>query len=426
MFSLDLTGSSTSGIGMDQIAYAVQSLLDSQPQLKKVLLIGPDYTRFHSGGGFIANQFYHALHPGVKVDLLIALGTHVAMTPGECQRMYGDIPYSSIQMHDWRTQTVRLGRVPAEYVGMVSDGIYAQGIDVEVNSLLFDHYDLIVSIGQVVPHEVVGMANHSKNIFVGCGGASMINSSHILGAFYGMERMMGRDKTPVRLVFDYASERYLADLPILYIQTVTTAEGEGIHFHGLFMGQGRAPYEKAVELARSTNFTILDRPIDKAVVMLDEVEFKTTWLGNKSIYRTRMAMADGGQLIVLAPGVAGFGEDREIDALIRKYGYAGRENIIRYTQQHDDLKANLSAAAHMIHGSSDGRFSVTYCTRYLSRSDVEKVHFQYMPYDEAVRRYDPQTLGAGYNLLPDKQEVFYIPNPALGLWAYRKRLEEQI
>lgn len=397
------------------------SIADCKEQLKKVLLLVPDYTRFHSNGGKIANIYYHMLKDHCQVDLLEALGTHVPMTDEQLDSMYGDIPHDRFLVHNWHTGVVKIGQVPREYVCEVSEGVFDEAIDVEVDRAFYDGYDLILSIGQVVPHEVVGMANHSKNVFVGCGGSSMINSSHILGAFYGMERMMGRDHSPVRKVFDYAQEHFLSDLPLYYALTVTTAPEGEICMHGLFIGKERSYFEKAVALAQRKNMTFLNEPLKKVVVNLDADEFKSTWLGNKSVYRTRMAIADGGELIVLAPGVETFGEDEGNDVLIRKYGYCGREKVIELCKTQEDLQKGLSAAAHLIHGSSDGRFSITYCTRYLGKEEIEGVYFKYMPYDEAVKKYDPAKLTDGFNTLEDGEEIFYISNPALGLWADKNR-----
>lgn len=397
------------------------SISDCRDQLKKVLLVVPDYTRYHSNAGKIANIYYHLLKDHCQVDLLEALGTHVPMTPEQISDMYGDIPQDRFLVHNWRTGVVKIGEVPREFVSQVSEGVFNEPIDVEISKHFYEGYDLILSIGQVVPHEVVGMANHTKNLFVGCGGSSMINSSHILGAFYGLERMMGRDHSPVRKVFDYAAEHFLADLPIHYALTVTTAPGGDIQMHGLFIGKERSYFEKAVALAQQKNMIFVDAPLKKVVVYLDGSEFKSTWLGNKSVYRTRMAIADGGELIVLAPGVEVFGEDPDNDRLIRKYGYCGREKVIELCKTEADLQQGLSAAAHLIHGSSDGRFSITYCTRHLSQAEVEGACFNYMPYDEAVKRYDPAKLKDGYNTLEDGEEIYYIPNPALGLWADKNK-----
>ncbi len=396
-----------------------------KPSLKKVLLLPPDYTRFHSCAGKITRMLYNLLQDSVQVDIMPALGTHEPMSKEECIEFFGpDVPFERVIVHDWRNDVVKLGEVPGSFVSEVSEGLMTEPIAVEVNKRIVDKsYDLIVSIGQVVPHEVVGMANHNKNIFVGCGGSNMINSSHMTGAFYGMERMMGRDNTPVRKIFDYAEKHYLADVPLVYMLTVTTAKGMDITMHGLFIGKGRKGFEEAVSLAQKKNLILLDKKINKAVVYLDEKEFKSTWLGNKSVYRTRMAMADGGELIVLAPGVAKFGEDKENDRLIRKYGYVGRMEVLKLFKENEDLQQNQSVPAHLIHGSSDGRFSITYATQKLTKAEVEGAAFKYMPYDEAVKRYDPAVLKDGFNTLPDGEEVFYVSNPALGLWAFRGNFE---
>ena len=398
-----------------------RALSECRGRLKKLLILPPDYTRFHSNAGRITWHIWDMLKDECEIDIMPALGTHVPVTREEAAAMFGDIPYERFIVHNWRTDVEKVGTVPGEYVAEISEGLVTDPIEVEVNRRLLDPaYDLILSIGQVVPHEVVGMANRNKNVFVGCGGSSMINSSHMLGAFYGLERIMGRDHTPVRDVFDYAEEHFLKHIPLSYILTVTTAPGGNIHTHGVFIGRERMYFEKAVELAQQKNLILMDRPFRKCVVLLDEKEFKSTWLGNKSVYRTRMAMEDGGELIVLAPGVEKFGEDGAIDRLIRNYGYCGRDKTIVNVRENDDLKGNLSAAAHMIHSSSDGRFNITYCTQHLSREEVEGVCFGYMPYAEAAAKYDPAKLTDGWNMV-DGEEIYYISNPALGLWADKRK-----
>ncbi|HQH64133.1 MAG TPA: lactate racemase domain-containing protein, partial [Clostridiales bacterium] len=352
---------SNEGLGGGELRRALEQSLEGLT-LRKVLIVPPDYTRMYSGAGSITAVYYDLLKERCEVDILPALGTHEPMTRAECLAFFGEkVPFDKIIVHHWKTDVVKLGEVPASFVSEVSEGLVDSPIDVEVNRLIVDpSYDLIISVGQVVPHEVVGMANYSKNIFVGCGGSSMINSSHMLGAFYGMERVMGRDHSPVRRLFDYAQEKFLGRVPLMYVLTVTTNRGDETLIHGLYIGNDRRLFEQAVALSQKLNLTHLDRPIQKAVVFLDEREFKSTWLGNKAIYRTRMAMADGGELIILAPGVRKFGEDAVNDRLIRKYGYVGREKVLELVRQNEDLRQNLSVAAHLIHGSADGRFRVTY------------------------------------------------------------------
>lgn len=409
------------GLTNHEIRQALKASIEGL-SLKKVLLVPPDFTRFHSNAGLITNMYYHLLKDNVQVDILPALGTHEAMSESEITEMYGDIPFDRFIVHNWREDIVHVGEVPGDYIASITDGLWDQGVGMEVNKLIMDpSYDLILSIGQVVPHEVIGMANHAKNLFVGCGGKTTINQSHMIGAVYGMERMMGKDFTPVRKVLDYALEHFLKERPIQFVLTVTTAPKNVIKTHGLFIGDTRKVLEEAITLSQEKNINFVNKGIKKCVVYLDPKEFKSTWLGNKSIYRTRMAIADGGELIVLAPGVTKFGEDTHIDMLIRKYGYCGRLKVLELFKKHEDLQKNMGAAAHLIHSSSDGRFNITYAVKHVTEEEVKGVHFNAANYDEVVKTYNPDVLEPGWNTLSNGEEVFFIPNPALGLWIDKNR-----
>lgn len=413
-----------SGLTDPQILEALkESIRDRANSLKKVLLLPPDFTRMHSGAGKITAMYYNMLKDHCRIDIMPALGTHAPMTAQECREFFGEgVPLDCIIEHKWRKDIVKVGEVPGSFVSTVSDGMLDYSIGVEVNKRLLDpSYDLIISIGQVVPHEVVGMANYNKNIFVGCGGKDIINKSHMLGAVYGMEKVMGRDFSPVRRVFDYAEQNFLSEIPLLYVLTVNTVKDGNLAMNGLFIGRERKVFEEAVKLSQEKNLIFVDKPFNKVVVYLDPREFKSTWLGNKSIYRTRMAIADHGELIILAPAVKRFGEDDGIDALIRKYGYVGSKKILELYKKNEDLQQNLSAAAHLIHGSSEGRFSITYAVEKLTREEVEGVNFGYMPLGEAYKRYDPSKLRDGFNTMEDGEEIYFISNPALGLWADRNK-----
>jgi nickel-dependent lactate racemase len=388
---------------------------------KRVLAVPPDFTRFHSKSGDFT-EYAWQFYGDALTDVLPALGTHKAMSDHEIATMFGATPRDLFRVHDWRNDVVTLGEVPSEFMLEVSEGKLDYTWPAQVNKLIRDGgHDLILSIGQVVPHEVVGMANGNKNIFVGTGGSVGIHRSHFLGAVYGMERMMGRAETPVRRVLNYASEHFAQQLPIVYVQTVVAKNSKGdLVLRGMFVGDDAECFERAAELSLQCNFLMLDREIHKAVVFLDPHEFKSTWLGNKSVYRTRMALADDAELIVLAPGVHEFGEDKAIDALIRKYGYCGTPATLEYVKSDPQLAANLSAAAHLIHGSSEGRFTIRYCPGGLTREEIEGVHFEYGDLAAMTAKYDPAKLADGWNTV-DGEEIFFISNPGLGLWAYRGR-----
>jgi nickel-dependent lactate racemase len=398
--------------------------LEKIGQRKKVIAVPPDITRFHSRAGEITNLAWK--YYGDKLtDILPATGTHYPMTDKEIADMFLDTPRSLFRNHNFRGDLAILGRVPAEYVRKVSGGLVDYDWPAATNKLIVEGgFDLILSIGQVVPHEVIGMASFNKNIFVGAGGAEGINKSHFLGAVYGMEKMMGRTDTPVRRVINYACEHFANDLPIVYVHTVVGTSDDGqIKTRGLFIGDDIECFNLAAELSLEVNLEMLDEPLKKVVVYLNSKEYKSTWLGNKSIYRTRMAIADGGELIVLAPGLAEFGEDPQIDKLIRKYGYVGTPKVLELVKDNDDLKENLSAAAHLIHGSSEGRFSITYCPSKISKEEIESVNFKYADLKKMQAKYNPEKLKDGFNEVGG-EEIFFISNPGLGLWSWKERFEK--
>src|SRR5579864_1068829 len=403
-------------------------LLESLAKLgtrSRMLVVPPDKSRIHSRAGDLTRYAWEYFGDQLQV-VLPALGTHSAMDPAQIARMFGNMPTQLFRVHNWRTDIETLGEVPAEFIREQSEGTLNYSWPAQVNRLIaHGGFDLILSIGQVVPHEVVGVANYNKNVLVGTGGRESINRSHYLGAVYGMERIMGRAQNPVRNVLNYASDSFLRHLPIVYVLTVVGLMADGrLAVRGLFIGDDVECFRRAAALSIQVNIETMDAPIQKAVVYLDPHEFQSTWLGNKAIYRTRMALADGAELIILAPGIKEFGEDRAIDALIRKYGYHGTPATLQAVSANADLANDLSAAAHLIHGSSEGRFTIRLCPGHLSKEEVEGVGFEYGDLKTMLVRYNPQTLRYGNNHV-DGEEFFYISNPGLGLWTYRGKLMGQ-
>ncbi len=391
---------------------------------KKILVIPPDITRLHSNAGELTRILYELWDAanGTTFDILPAIGTHAPMTEPQIAEMYGDLPKATYHVHHWRTGLYHFGEVPSEFICEVSGGKLDYSIPVAVNRHLVEgDYELIISVGQVIPHEVIGIANGFKNVLVGAGGVEMINKSHFLGAVDGMERLMGRTDTSVRRVLNYAHTHYLKQLGIVYVMSVMDVDTNGDRImRGLYIGDDARTFETAAELSRNVNMTFLDEPLEKVVVHLDPREFRSTWLGNKAIYRTRMAMADDGELIIIAPGLREFGEDAEIDRLIRKYGYCGTPATLKAVEENSELQDNLSAAAHLIHGSTEGRFKVVYATEHLTQTEIESVGYEWAPLGEVLSQYNPETLVHGFN----DDDFFYISEPGQGLWALRSQFRK--
>jgi nickel-dependent lactate racemase len=448
-------GSTDTSLSDVEINQHITAFLDAIGPKDRIMIVPPDFTRYHSQAGKITQmvtEYYNfpSTTCPTSIQILPALGTHAPMTESQIRTMFGDkladVRDTAFLVHDWRNDVETIGYVPANLVdkatyGKVPDQPWPAQLNrhvwnmrrnndtIEANFPEGRDRSLVLSIGQVVPHEVMGMANFNKNLFVGVGGVEAINLSHFIGAIHGMERMMGRAHNPLRDILNYASEHFLKEhLNVWYILTVmgrndTTGD---LEMKGLYIGNDIQCYDLACELSLKVNFTLLDRPPKTVVAYMDPAEFHSTWLGNKAIYRTRMAMADGGTLIVLAPGIIKFGEDNKVDALIRKYGYVGTPRLLQALEENRELQDNLSALAHLIHGSTEGRFSVVYCPA-LSQQEVEEAGFIYGDLNEMMKRYKIETLHDGWNIDDNNSEEFYyISNPALGLWAVPERFDEDI
>jgi nickel-dependent lactate racemase len=382
----------------------------------------------------------HVPRPWSLGAIMPALGTHRPLTAEEIGLMFPGCPADRFLPHRWRSDTLELGRLPAEWVaaafsaggaakagpGSPEPAAFYLDWPVQVNRLLREGlpgrgpFSLIISIGQVTPHEIAGMANHTKNIFIGAGGAEGIHKSHWLGALYGLERLMGVTENPVRALFDEAFRRYKKLLPpILWVLSVVDCRDA---VRGLFCGFERDCFTAAAALAAELNIERITGGVKKMVVWLGE-EFRSTWLGNKAVYRTRRAMADGGELLILAPQVECFGEDPALDTLIRRYGYRGTAAIRRAVAEDPELADNLSAAAHLIHGSGEGRFIIRYCSagtvKGFGRRDIEQAGYEWGNLEEAIIRYapeGPESQNQGWNTTADGERYYFIRNPALGLW----------
>ncbi len=412
-----------------EIEQACQRLLDEartriKKDLRRVLLLPPDLTRAHSGAGWITETIYRLLPKSCDIHVIPTLGQHVPHTEAENKWMFGSIPHERIHAHDWRGGVVRIGTIPAGRVKETTGGKADWEIPVDLNrSLMEEEWDLIVNIGHVVPHEVLGFANHNKNYFIGLGGKETICASHMAAGVYGIENNLGNLITPLRACYNWAEEEYLGRLPDVYFQVVMKRDPQNKLVHtGVFVGDDLETYLQAARLSRDVNITTFDQPIKKIVAHMQGDEFRSTWVANKAVYRTRMAMADGGELLIIAPGLERFGEQPDVDTLIRKYGYAPTREVLELYKNNADLQDLAHGAAHLIHGTSEGRFTIRYAPGHLGKADIEQVKFAYADYNETLKRYPIDKLKEGWNTMPDGEEIFYISTPSAGLWSTKARL----
>ena len=418
-------------IDRDTILQLVRRTLDEARErlgitaYRRVLLLPPDITRAHAGLGWMTEHFYQLLEQeGAEVHVIPTLGQHVPHTPEDNRWMFGSIPEERIHAHDWKGGVTHLGTVPADFVREQTGGAVDWEMPIDLNTMtVTQEWDLIVNIGHVVPHEVLGYANHNKNYFIGLGGKRLLGSSHMASAVYGIENNLGNLLTPVRRCFNWAEEQFLGHLTDVYFQVVMDYDDEGHLAHtGVYVGDDLDTYLDAARASRQQNITVFDEPVRKIVTVMQADEFRATWVANKAVYRTRMAIADGGELLVIAPGVERFGEQPEVDALIRRYGYLSQAEVLELYATQEDMQDIPHGTAHLVHGSSEGRFTITYAPGALSREEIESVGYGYLDLDEALRRYDPSVMRDGWNTMPDGEEVFFISTPSAGLWATRDKL----
>ena len=393
---------------------------------KRVLLLPPDITRAHSGAGKITEELYKIFSKTAEVYVIPTLGQHVPHTPEQNQWMFGSIPEERILKHDWRNGATHLGEVPASFVKEVSGGKADWAIPIALNTpLVTEKWDLIINVGHVVPHEVLGFANHNKNYFIGLGGKETICASHMMAACCGIENNLGNLITPLRQCYNKAEDELLGFLPDCYFEVTMAYDDQGVLKHsGVYVGDDLDVYLEAARASRELNVTIVP-PLKKVVAVMQGDEFYSTWVANKAIYRTRMAMADGGELLIVAPGLRRFGEQPDVDELIRKYGYSGTENVMKLWRTEPILQDLTHGTAHLIHGSSEGRFKITYAPGFLSKEEIESVCFGYADLEETLKRYNPATMKNGFNVMPDGEEVYYISTPSAGLWTTAEKLKAQ-
>lgn len=390
---------------------------------RRVLLLPPDITRAHSGSGWITEQLYRFFAETAKVTVIPTLGQHVPHTPEQNRWMFGSIPEERILKHDWRADAKRLGVVPADYVEKITNGHANWEIPIAINRRVVEEdWDLVINVGHVVPHEVLGFANHNKNYFIGLGGKETICASHMAAACYGIENNLGTLVTPLRHCYNKAESEFLGRVPDVYLQVTMAynARNELVHT-GFYCGDDLDTYLLAAKQSKEENITVVP-PLKKVVAVMQGDEFFSTWVANKAVYRTRKAMADGGELLIVAPGLKRFGEKDEVDRIIRKYGYAGTSRIMDAWRKNPDLQDLTHATAHLIHGSSEGRFRIIYAPGFLSREEIESVNFGYMDLAEASERYPADRLRNGFNVLPNGEEIYFISTPSAGLWTTKEKL----
>ena len=408
---------------MEQTVAEARRRICAKP--KRVLLLPPDITRMHSGAGRLTEMLYQLVRRRGR------RARHSHARPARAAHAGGkpaDVRLDS-ERADSRPRLARRLRArrrdfrPASSTKPPTAPPIGR-LPIVLNRMLMEEpWDLIINVGHVVPHEVLGFANHNKNYFIGLGGKDLICAAHMAAASCGIENNLGNLITPVRACFNRAEDDYLGKLPDLYVQVVLARNQHDQLVHtGVYVGDDLETYLDAARQSREQNITVFDEPVEKIVCVMQGDEFFSTWVANKAVYRTRMALADGGELVIIAPGLKRFGEQPEVDAFIRKYGYVGTPRVMEQYRDNADMQDLAHATAHLIHGSSEGRFKITYAPGHLTKDEIEGVNFATPISARRSHRYQPDECKQGWNTTADGERFYFIPTPSAGLWATQEKL----
>ncbi len=397
---------------------------------KKIAIVAPDYSRLASQSGIIADALLR--HFGERIAAILpALGTHVAMSKEEKREVFSTFSPNQFIDHDFLNNVNHVGTIPKGDVEEATEIDDLYELPFYVNSSLIDgSFDLLISVAQLLPHEVIGISGGSKNILIGLGGRPTIEVSHYVSALWGIERTLGNPETPLRRLLNRGLEMLLQKSPpILFLNTVLNpnkqADRRLIHIGAGLVTKDQpidSTFASAAQVAVETNIFDLKAKFNEVIAYLEPKIYRSTWIGNKAIYRSRLLIADNATLRVVAPGVDRFGEDPSIDDTLRRYGYRGYE-AIRQMKVDGALDGNLAAAAHILHSSTFDRFKVEYVAPKLGREEMEAVGFLYGEGDAISGGQSQPSHDGEEDVLyeVDDDGRLHIYHPGVALWREGKQ-----
>jgi len=360
-----------------------QAFKDYDLKGKRVLFIIPDGTRT-APMPLLFRAIYDQLNADVKsLDFLIALGTHMPMSPEAINKLLGLTPaerndrYSKARVfnHEWqeRENFRGIGHISRDDVKQISSGLLAQGVDVTVNKLIFD-YDQLIVCGPVFPHEVAGFSGGNKYFFPGISGPEVINLTHWLGALITNFEVIGTKYTPVRAVIDRAADCIkIAKLAMTFVV-------KGHDIAGLFVGPPEEAWSAAADVSSQVHVIYTEKSYNTILSVMPEM-YDDVWTAGKGMYKMEPVAANGGEVIIYAPHIneISYTHGKVIDEI----GYHCRDY---FAKQWDKFKHHpWGVLAHSTHVKGQGTFeagvekprvTVTLATG-ISRERCERVNLGY-------------------------------------------------
>lgn len=336
----------------DQDVHAIvaEALSRADVAGKRVLMIVPDSTRTAPVGLMFRTVHDLIGEKTAALDVMIALGTHPPMTDDEINRRLEITQeertgkYGRVRMlnHSWDdpASLTSLGTIPAREIGELSGGLFEMDVPVTINRAVHD-YDLLMIVGPVFPHEVVGFSGGNKYLFPGISGAEILNFFHWLGAVITNPRIIGHKWTPVRRVVDRAAAM---------VPTAKMAFCMVVHGHklaGLYAGTPEDTWSQAADHSSRVHIIEKEHPF-KTVLSCAPLMYDEMWVGGKCMYKLEPVVADGGELIVYGPHIAEISKVH--GAPIRKIGYHTRDYFLKQWDRFKDEPWGILAHSTHVRG----------------------------------------------------------------------------
>lgn len=322
---------------------------------KRILLIIPDTTRT-SPLPVIFPALHELLAPTArKIDALVALGTHPPIPEETICQLLGiteeerTTRYANTELfnHEWDNpeQLSTLGELTAAQTAEISDGLLSENVPVQINRHIHN-YDLLLVVGPVFPHEVVGFSGGNKYFFPGISGPELLNFFHWLGALITNCGIIGVKKTPVRQVVDQSAQF----IPVERRCLASVVDGKA-NPYGLFYGTPESAWEQAADLSAQVHIRRVPKPFSQvlscAPPMYDEL-----WVAGKCMYKMEPVVADGGELIIYAPHMTEISTTH--GEMIERIGYHVRDYFTKQPERFHDVPRGV--LAHSTHVRGQGHY----------------------------------------------------------------------
>lgn len=395
-----------------------------------VLLILPERQRLWDKVRDLARIVHAALvERQWQVIVLIArYPGEQALSPAERAELLPTIPADSFQATA-NLRQLPVGEIPADVVREACGGLIEDPLPLTLPALFnAETWDGVVNLEAVVPNDLLGFTGPPQNRWLGLAGREFLNAASRIALLSGWENNIANLVAPLRQCLFWADKNcWPANLPRLDIAVVW-----GDNFRnerspiGFYAGVGEEAYLQAALLSRQHNVTVVEEGLQRVVAFFPGLRFASLWDVQQLLPRLAMCLADGGELILLAPGIERLAADDAPLAVYRRTGYLGAAELRERQRTDPELGNEPWLATHLLNGSTNGRSKIYHALDGIDAETLRALNLWPMELEETLFRYRPAKAKAGWNITNEGEKFFFIPDPTAGLWSTKKRLMNRL